>query len=96
MLDDGYYGKGFYFTSSYDYAKLQSVRSQYGKVFLICAIIVGYSYPITEAPDTFGLTSFVGKNAILGYQSHYVVGKLIKLSFPFFLLLFLVFLFARK
>jgi len=54
-LDDGYYGRGMYFTSDLRYANMYAkeidAKSQPGvKVFLIAAVLPGNPYPVTEHP----------------------------------------------
>ena len=56
MLDDGYFGKGIYFTSNLDYG-----ITYYGKpnnngeyIVLVTFIILGNVYPVIEYPDLKG------------------------------------------
>lgn len=47
--DQGYYGRGIYFTSSMKYAaKYATPKAGFGKVFLITAVAPGNVYPVTE------------------------------------------------
>jgi len=48
--DAGFYEKGIYFTSNYNYAKKYSEESETGKVFLISLVIPGNVYPVIEPP----------------------------------------------
>jgi len=81
-LDDGFYGRGMYFTSSFKYASSYAQITPHGKVFLIALTVPGNPYPATEPPfvadekapegkslNTFGL---LGQACKAGYQSHYL------------------------
>jgi len=75
-LDDGFYGRGIYFTSSINYASYYSLLSMKGNTTHYCIIIAfvspGNIYPVIESPT--GKQSFRGKAGVInpGYQSHYV------------------------
>jgi len=76
-LDDGFYGKGIYLTSSFDYATTYSTPSPQGKPFIVAMTIPGNSYPVTEHPfDGTGANrhpsprGYYGKPCRSGYQSH--------------------------
>jgi len=88
-LDEGYFGRGIYFTSSMQYAR------KYGQVLLLTLVIPGNPFPVTEHP--FQLTEdgkikfatspdpkmpakylsnpigFYGKSLNPGYQSNYAL-----------------------
>ena len=49
-LDDGYYGRGIYFTSSMKYAAKYATPTKRGKVFLLSLVITGNVFPVTEHP----------------------------------------------
>ena len=49
-LDDGYYGRGIYFTSSMKYAAKYASSTKRGKVFLLSLVIAGNVFPVTEHP----------------------------------------------
>ena len=58
-LDDGYYGRGMYFTSDLRYANMYAeIQAKKAKptgpwganVFLIAAVLPGNPYPVTEHP----------------------------------------------
>ena len=49
-LDDGYFGRGIYFTSSMKYAAKYASSTKRGKVFLLSLIITGNAFPVTEHP----------------------------------------------
>ena len=49
-VDDGFYGRGMYFTSSFKYASSYAQITPHGKVFLIALTVPGNSYPVTEPP----------------------------------------------
>jgi len=61
-LDDGYFGKGIYFTSTFDYAAkyvIYHVESNpsHWKAFIISLVVPGNVFPVTENPfrtDTSG------------------------------------------
>jgi len=71
-LDKGYFGKGIYFSTSAKYVT-QYLLSYYMKrpTILICLIIPGNVYPVTESPNSE--KSIMGHSLISGYQSHYAV-----------------------
>jgi hypothetical protein len=50
-LDDGFYGKGIYFTSKLDYAAkyCYSIPNK-GKIFLLNLVISANTFPVTEGP----------------------------------------------
>jgi len=49
-VDDGYYGRGMYFTSRLQYAARYAQITPHGKVFLIALTVPGNPYPVTEPP----------------------------------------------
>ena len=49
-LDDGYFGRGIYFTSSMEYAAKYTNSTKRGKVFLLSLVITGNTFPVTEHP----------------------------------------------
>ena len=49
-LDDGYYGRGIYFTTSMKYASRYASSTNRGKVFLLSLVITGNTFPVTEYP----------------------------------------------
>jgi len=78
-LDDGYYGKGIYLTSDFQYASRFPRQSEV-KVFLITLTIPGNAYPVTEPPFLRGMVvenpeGFFGKACKSGYQSHYILSE---------------------
>jgi len=72
-LDDGWYGRGIYFTSYLKYASLYAKFSSSNgcKVFLVSLVIPGNVYPATE-PARDDPLSLMGGAAKKGHQSHYV------------------------
>ena len=70
-LDDGFYGRGMYFTSKLSYAAQFAKFSPLGKVFLIALTIPGNPFPTCEPPFD-ELNSLRGQACQAGYQSHYV------------------------
>ena len=49
--DDGYYGRGIYFTSYLKYASCYAQKTPNdGKIFLLSAVIPGNPYPVAEHP----------------------------------------------
>jgi len=75
-LDDGFYARGIYFTSSINYASYYSTLAMKGKSPYVCIMMAfvspGNPYPIIESP--IDPASFKGKAGVInpGYQSHYV------------------------
>jgi len=69
--DDGFYGRGMYFTSSFKYASTYAKPSLHGKVFLIALIVPGNPYPVTEPPFD-NPNTLLGQACKAGYQSHYL------------------------
>lgn len=87
--DLGYYGSGMYFSSSHFYASkyataLNPNHQTLGgsKPFVICMVLPGNVYPVTEPPyldDGSGNrhinnNGFVDRGCKHGYQSHYTIG----------------------
>lgn len=84
-LNDGWYGKGMYFTSVMKYASHYARFSSSNgcKIFLMSLVIPGNVYPATEnafVPDSKSPTGYSdnpfglkGKAPKTGYQSHYVL-----------------------
>jgi len=70
-VDDGWYGRGMYFTTSFKYASTYAKPSPHGEVFLIALTIPGNPYPATEPPLN-NPTSLLGQACKAGYQSHYL------------------------
>jgi len=74
-LDDGWFGKGIYFTSAFEWARFFStVASRKDlnaeKCMVLSLVIPGNIYPVTEAHDSG--ESLRGKSVKgTGYQSHY-------------------------
>ena len=83
--DEGYYGKGIYFTSSMEYASRYSTKTTKGKVFILSLVISGNSFPIIEHPFKYiqnengeikkykNEKGFLGQACRPGYQSHYTI-----------------------
>jgi len=71
-LDEGYYGKGMYFSSSTIYT-LPYCLPYPDPCILICYLMTGNPYPVIEHPRKE--PNFLGKHIVSGYQSHYVVTK---------------------
>jgi len=70
LLDEGWYGKGIYFTSSGLYATPYFATKK-NPAIIITYVIPGNPYPVTESPKAGkGLTSAALQS---GAQSHYVV-----------------------
>jgi len=69
-LDQGFYGKGIYFTSHALYTLPYIVRAK-SPAIIVCLTIPGNPFPVTVGrndPD-----SFYGAPICKGYQSHYVL-----------------------
>jgi len=78
--DLGYFGKGIYFTSDFDYASNYTKPTAEGdSLFLVSLVIPGNPYPITEPPflshNRDNPTGFYGKTCQSGYQSHYTLSE---------------------
>eukprot|EP01120_Amphizonella_sp_Union-15-10_P013809 TRINITY_DN6505_c0_g1_i2.p1 TRINITY_DN6505_c0_g1~~TRINITY_DN6505_c0_g1_i2.p1 ORF type:complete len:347 (-),score=41.36 TRINITY_DN6505_c0_g1_i2:62-1102(-) len=70
--DDGWYGRGIYFTSYSNYALIYSLPNASGeKVLTINYVVPGACYPVIENPKD-PQNSLIGKPCQKGYQSHYV------------------------
>ena len=70
--DDGFYGRGVYFTSKLSYAANYAQQSGGdGKVFLLSLVNAGNTFPVTEQPDQAG--SLLGHACRPGYQSHFTI-----------------------
>jgi len=48
--DDGYYGRGIYFTSYLKYASCYAQKTENGKIFLLSVVIPGNPFPVSEHP----------------------------------------------
>jgi len=70
VLDDGFYGKGIYFTSSARYA-FPYYATKKNPAVIIGYCITGHPYPVIENPNQ--PKSFSGCALRVGYQSHYVI-----------------------
>jgi len=68
-FDEGYYGKGIYFTSSCLYA-LPYYAAKPEPSLLVCLIVPGNPLPIIEGTNE--AVSYIGKPVDAGYQSHFV------------------------
>jgi len=83
QVDEGFYGKGIYFTNSVQYADGYAKYTSKGggrKAFLLSLVIPGNPYPVTEipyfsTPKSPNPEGFLGKPVKNGYQSHYTLGK---------------------
>ena len=70
--DDGFYGKGVYFTFKLQYAANYSKEAAgAGKVILLSMVIAGNIFPVTEHPKQAG--SLLGQACRTGYQSHFTI-----------------------
>jgi len=76
--DEGYFGRGIYFTRDVDYAKQFAKPVNGIRTYLVCLVLPGLSYPVTEVPF-FGDAKrpnpkgFYGKGVFAGYHSHYTI-----------------------
>jgi hypothetical protein len=72
--DDGYYGRGVYFTTKITYASTYAKAGEDGKVFLLSVVVPGNIFPITEHPflndGSDNPAGYKGKACRVGYQSH--------------------------
>ena len=82
-VDDGYYGRGIYFTSKIDYAaKYCKPAKNKGKVFLLSLVISANSFPVTEHPFQ-NPKGFLGQACKPGYQTHFTIVSSNKISNAF-------------
>jgi len=69
-IDDGWYGKGIYFSSNAQYV-IPYFATRKNPAIMICLLLPGNPYPVTEShlqkPNLFG------EHIVSGHQSHYVV-----------------------
>jgi len=92
VLDEGFFGKGMYFTSNFEYASLYAALKQKSnpsknKVFVVALVIPGNPFPVTEHPYVNGKPNekgYLGKGVRSGYQSHFtqVNRKMIGAAYP--------------
>jgi len=69
-IDEGWYGKGVYFTSSARYATPYFAVKQ-DPTIIIALVLPGNTYPVTEHPKE--VNNIIGQALKSGFQSHYVV-----------------------
>ena len=70
--DDGFYGRGVYFTSKLSYAANYAQQSgSDGKVFILSMVNAGNPFPVIEHPEQAG--SLLGQACRPGYQSHFTL-----------------------
>ena len=70
--DDGFYGRGVYFTSKLSYAANYAKQSGGdGKVFLLSVVNAGNIFPVAEHP--LSSKSLKGQACRPGYQSHFTI-----------------------
>jgi len=58
--DDGYYGKGIYFTSDLKYAQKYATKKKGVPAYIIACVLPGNPYPVTELPYKREKTIFAG------------------------------------
>jgi len=69
--DDGWYGRGIYFTSSAQYAMYYAKQNTQGeKILTLNFLVPGAIYPVIEDPRNES-ESLVGRPCQKGHQSHY-------------------------
>jgi len=71
QFDEGYYGKGMYFTSSLEYA-VNIFANLENRVILVSFVNIGNPYPCIENPSK-PRESLIGRNIKQGYDCHYSV-----------------------
>uniref|UniRef100_A0A6B2KYL5 EGF-like domain-containing protein n=1 Tax=Arcella intermedia TaxID=1963864 RepID=A0A6B2KYL5_9EUKA len=71
-LDDGFYGKGIYFTTSCLYA-VPYFATRAKPALILAYVLPGYPYPTTE--NRTGDHSLMGSAIMKGHQSHFVIVK---------------------
>jgi len=76
-LDEGFYGKGIYFTGDLEYASKYAKETTKGKVFLVALTLPGNPFPVTENPhfdekgNNFKTVDANGKEKIIPNPSGY-------------------------
>eukprot|EP01124_Arcella_intermedia_P023228 TRINITY_DN3640_c0_g1_i1.p1 TRINITY_DN3640_c0_g1~~TRINITY_DN3640_c0_g1_i1.p1 ORF type:complete len:605 (+),score=126.66 TRINITY_DN3640_c0_g1_i1:111-1925(+) len=70
ILDQGFYGKGIYFTCHALYAIPYTI-SKKSPTLIISLIVPANIYPVTEHPED--PNSFLGGSLVAGHQSHFVL-----------------------
>eukprot|EP00028_Trichosphaerium_sp_Am-I-7-wt_P006431 CAMPEP_0168525612 /NCGR_PEP_ID=MMETSP0405-20121227/11416_1 /TAXON_ID=498012 /ORGANISM="Trichosphaerium sp, Strain Am-I-7 wt" /LENGTH=347 /DNA_ID=CAMNT_0008548177 /DNA_START=72 /DNA_END=1112 /DNA_ORIENTATION=+ len=70
LVDDGWYGKGMYFTSNASYASKYSRDDQ--KIYIVCSCILGNYYPAIESPQSKS-DALSGRPCKTGYHSNVVL-----------------------
>jgi len=87
VQENGWFGKGVYFTSSVEFAlrqckQLQASKQNENVVVLICLVITGSAFPVSKSVIYFhrgeekymvAKDCFLGKGCSPGYQSHYTL-----------------------
>jgi len=75
--DNGFFGRGIYFTSSMEYAADYAVYTGGSDRFVLVLALVspGNSLPVTESPEGDSTKNYYGKAGEKGYQSHYTTVK---------------------
>jgi hypothetical protein len=91
--DDGYFGRGIYFTDKYSYANRYATPSNKVtgyKVYLLAMVIPGNPFPVTEHPfiyengrSTVNPEGYLGKACRPGYQSHITIVNTADIKTPF-------------
>uniref|UniRef100_A0A6B2KYM4 EGF-like domain-containing protein n=1 Tax=Arcella intermedia TaxID=1963864 RepID=A0A6B2KYM4_9EUKA len=71
-LDDGFYGKGIYFTTSCLYA-VPYFATRAKPALILAYVLPGYPFPTTENRN--GDHSLMGSAIMKGHQSHFVIVK---------------------
>jgi len=72
--DDGYFGKGLYFSPNVEYSATNYGNLPNGEyMMLVCWVALGNTYPVTENP--FGPNNLMGKASMKGHDSHVSVVK---------------------
>ena len=70
-LDDGFFGRGIYFTSDMKYAAKYAGSTKRGKVFLLSLVITGNAFPITEDPykerPEGGIETTIDENGLIKF-----------------------------
>jgi len=72
LLDEGFYGRGMYFSSSALYT-LPYIVTKKNPCIMICFIIPGNPYPVIESVTV--KPNYRGAPITSGYQSHFVITR---------------------
>ena len=74
--DEGWFGKGIYFSHDIDYALIPEYAKEDSqskvKTIIVCQVVAGNPYPVIEHPEKPKNRSLKGKAQVSRHDSHYV------------------------